>query len=187
MTDKATDSVSVPVSETQLEQLVVELCQCVEKGDEKSVLNILDIHTTKYDEMHTQKLVNTPYPDRMAGLWYLHERTALMYAAHGGHEAIADILIRHGADVNAGNKFGCTGLMYAGKNGHGPIADMLIGHGADVNAKDSYDNTALMFAARGGHGSIADYPDDVTTPLEICLCQSSVLMATICEKLQSRM
>ena len=40
-------------------------------------------------------------------------RTALMYAADGGHQEIVHALIKAGANVEAKNEYGWTALMYA--------------------------------------------------------------------------
>ena len=52
-----------------------------------------------------------------------HDRsTALMYAAAGGHEAVAQLLLQHGADVAAARHDGGTALMLAAANGHEAVA-----------------------------------------------------------------
>jgi ankyrin repeat protein len=58
--------------------------------------------------------------------------TALMLAAHGGHEAVAQLLLQHGADVAAASNAGGTALMLAAVGGHVAVAQLLLQHGADV-------------------------------------------------------
>ena len=54
----------------------------------------------------------------------------------------AQLLLAHGADVNAHNKQGITLLMSESDLG---TAQLLIDHGADVNAQDNAGQTALMW------------------------------------------
>ena len=60
--------------------------------------------------------------------------TALMLAAQGGHEAVAQLLLQHGADVAAAFNDGSTALMLAAQGGHEAVAQLLLQHGADVAA-----------------------------------------------------
>jgi ankyrin repeat protein len=97
---------------------------------------------------------------------------------------IATMLIEHGADLNAANRFGATALLYAARqgcadvvevllqagadvnkadeNGFAPlsvaatavIATMLIERGADVNAANKLGHTALLIAGRKGRADV---------------------------------
>ena len=60
--------------------------------------------------------------------------TALMLAALRGHEAVAQLLLQHGADVAAASNNGSTALMLAAQGGHEAVAQLLLQHGADVAA-----------------------------------------------------
>ena len=81
--------------------------------------------------------------------------TALMFAARGGHEAVAKLLLEHGADVNAAaNSDGWTALMVATRLGHEAVAKLLLEKGADVNAVRNDGVAALMLAAAGGHEAV---------------------------------
>jgi ankyrin repeat protein len=128
-----------------LAELVTELCECVENGDEKSVLNMLDAYTQKHDKSLTETLVNTPHPHDDA------ERTALMFAAENGHDSIVELLFVHGADASAKTKYGWTALIYAARNGCESCMNVLLHHGADSHAKDNHGRTALLYAADSGH------------------------------------
>lgn len=72
---------------------------------------------------------------------------ALRSAAKCGDRGVVEVLIKHGADVNAKSNYGFTALMEAAGRGHTEIVDALIKSGADVNAKDNDGWTALMEAA----------------------------------------
>ena len=72
--------------------------------------------------------------------------TALHCAVWKGHKAVAEFLVKIGADVNAHNSnehWGSTPLHAAAHANQAIIAQMLIDHGADVNAKDLSGKTPL--------------------------------------------
>lgn len=64
-------------------------------------------------------------------------QTALMLAAHGGHEALVETLIEHGADLNVSAKYQLSALMLAVLAGHAGIARRLIRAGADRGLRGS--------------------------------------------------
>ncbi|MCJ1270776.1 hypothetical protein MMC22_010673 [Lobaria immixta] len=82
------------------------------------------------------------------------KRTALMWAAQGGHQAVVWLLLEKGADVNARNKYGKTALYEAVQHGHEAVVRLLLEEGADVNAKDKYGDAALIAATQGGHEAV---------------------------------
>ena len=62
-------------------------------------------------------------------------RTALHDAAEkNSHESIR-VLLSHGGDVNAKNKYGIPALHVAAGNDSHESIRVLLSHGADVNAK----------------------------------------------------
>jgi hypothetical protein len=84
-----------------------------------------------------------------------------MYAAWNGQTDRAQLLIGHGADVNARDKEGMTALMCASVDGACGSSDKgvscvraLIAAGADVNARDDQGRTALMLAAGNGNAAM---------------------------------
>ena len=58
-------------------------------------------------------------------------RTALHYCAGYGERSAALELIRRGALVNAGDRFGATPLHWACLKAHAPLVDLLLAHAAD--------------------------------------------------------
>src|SRR6185436_8706011 len=97
--------------------------------------------------------------------------TVLMTAARTGNAAAVNLLLSHGANVNAAEGWlGETALMWAAAENHGDVATLLIKHGANPNARSKvtgFDKitdgasmqpitmaqgglTALMLAARQG-------------------------------------
>ncbi|MBQ7170379.1 MAG: ankyrin repeat domain-containing protein [Synergistaceae bacterium] len=73
--------------------------------------------------------------------------TGLMSAAMKGDTETAELLLKHGADVNK-DGYDMTALMHATFYGHTEIAELLLKYGANINAKDWEGNTALMYAIR---------------------------------------
>jgi len=62
-----------------------------------------------------------------------------------GHDAVAEVLLAHGADVKAKDQDenDYSLLHIAADKGHDAVAEVLLAHGADVKAKDKYGETAL--------------------------------------------
>jgi hypothetical protein len=73
-----------------------------------------------------------------------------MLAAYNGHSALIDLLITHGAVLNA-NRNGWTSLMYAAYAGQTTTVKQLLAYGEPVDARTSAGMTALMLASRQGH------------------------------------
>lgn len=75
--------------------------------------------------------------------------TVLMLAAQAGHTAVAQELIRRGADLQAQNAGGKTALMLAAWRGHVEVLKTLLASGARLNTQDKSGATALFFAFSG--------------------------------------
>jgi len=83
--------------------------------------------------------------------------TPLLWAAMRGNRAIADLLLAHGADVNARDTaHGATPLHMAVRNGHRAVAELLAAHGADLKARDKEGKTPLGWAVAEHRPEIAD-------------------------------
>lgn len=64
-----------------------------------------------------------------------HGKAALHLAAENGHDAIADLLLKHRAFVNAKSKLGITPLHLAAQSGYNSLCKLLIDkHGAIPDA-----------------------------------------------------
>ena len=72
---------------------------------------------------------------------------ALQVALAEGHEAVAELLIENGADVNAQGGLYGNALQAASYEGLEAIAKLLIENGADVNAQGGYYGNALQAAS----------------------------------------
>jgi len=72
--------------------------------------------------------------------------TPLMLAATAASLETVDLLLKHGAKVNARNSGGITALMIVAANNESKIATALLAAGADVTAKSDDGRTALSIA-----------------------------------------
>ena len=64
------------------------------------------------------------------------EMPPLAWAVMMGHTAAAELLLKHGADINGRNRDGNTALHLAVFLGHAETAELLIKNGADINTKN---------------------------------------------------
>ena len=77
----------------------------------------------------------------------------LVLAVKQGNLAMVEMLIRNGADVNAG---GGSGLLWAARNGREDMVRLLLDKGAEINRGDTEYKTALAYAKEAGHSAVAD-------------------------------
>jgi ankyrin repeat protein len=75
----------------------------------------------------------------------------IIVASYYGNIQMVQLLVQHGADVNAlGGDYG-SALQAASYDGHIDIVQLLIEHGADVNAQGGHFGSALQAASHNGH------------------------------------
>ncbi len=86
----------------------------------------------------------------------LDNSTPLMWAAHKGSVEMVEMLVKHGADVNAKDKWAWTPLHRAAVNGNVEVVKILISHGADTKAKNDSAKTPLDCAIFGNRRPIID-------------------------------
>ena len=76
-------------------------------------------------------------------------------AVAGGHEAVAQVLIEGGAEIDTAQREGYTPLMGAAQNGLASTVALLLAHGADPKAYNEDILTAAELADRAGHAEVA--------------------------------
>ena len=81
--------------------------------------------------------------------------TSLMAATIRGDEAMAELLLASGVNVNDQDEEGLTALMVAARDGHAALLQQLLDRGAIVDVRMRLGWTALAYAARKGHPDIA--------------------------------
>lgn len=84
-------------------------------------------------------------------------RTPLMEAARKGQTEMADLLIRHGAQLELKEEqWGWTALLFAANAGSTGAAKLLLAHGADPKVVDQDGKTALSLASARGFPQIVE-------------------------------
>jgi ankyrin repeat protein len=89
----------------------------------------------------------------------IQNRTALHWAVENKHKAMVELLISHGADLEATDGTGGTPLHTAVQTGSKAIVEILLTHKANVSAQNSIQNgqeTPLHLASALGFRSIAE-------------------------------
>jgi len=117
----------------KLESIIIAITTAIIEGDLEQVKALLK---------QNPKLVNE------------HEKefgeTLVHTAARWGHKDVVDLLLTHGAEVNAQNKVGITPLFIAANEGHENVVKLLLAHGAEINIKTVGGRTLLHVAAGRG-------------------------------------
>lgn len=80
--------------------------------------------------------------------------TPLMFAARGGSVASAELLLQHGADLQARNLGGWSALLFAALGNRVDMVRFLLARGAEVR-----ENDLLLTAYRGSAGSLEEMLD----------------------------
>jgi hypothetical protein len=115
------------------------LVEAARSGDEKAIKSML-----------SQKDVKA-FIDHQDG----DGRTALMWAAYGGHTEVVKLLLDKGAHVNVQDNDGCTALMWPAYKGYTEITRLLLDK-ADPNLQDDFGMIALDWAMSSGHAGMAN-------------------------------
>jgi uncharacterized protein len=92
--------------------------------------------------------------------------TALNYAAANGHMSIVQLLVQHGADINAVNNRSRTPLFVASMHQHVDVVSCLLTAGADVSTVDFQGYTAL-------HTACAEHSGDTAAVVELLLANGA--------------
>lgn len=84
-------------------------------------------------------------------------KTPLHQSLTGGNNAILDLLLERGAEVNAQDNTGLTPLHVAAWWSITERAGILLDHGADIGARDRFGDTPLHIAAMNGRGKMCKF------------------------------
>lgn len=77
-------------------------------------------------------------------------------ASAGNHLEIVQMLLAHGADVNATQEGGFVPLHSSAQNGNLAMTKLLLQHGADKTAKTHDGKTARDFALESSHAGVVE-------------------------------
>jgi ankyrin repeat protein len=78
-------------------------------------------------------------------------RTALHFAAQGGHCEVVRMLLEAGGDSSAEDEGRGTPLHLAAKSGHGLVVKLLLDGGSNGNAIDMEGKSAIEYAQGSGN------------------------------------
>lgn len=121
-------------------QEVKTIYLAIRKGDFTSVTNYLESSSTEAKEF----LLNCTDKES--------KRTALHWSAKQGDSLMTELLLKHGANVNAKDILNITPLMLSAKYGHEECTRVLIKAGADLEVVGYYNGvTAIHTAAENNH------------------------------------
>ncbi len=80
----------------------------------------------------------------------------LIYAAFNGHTAVAEYMLKKGAEVNGTTENGSTALLFAARFGHIEVVELLLLNKADPNIANERGATAIDWALKTDNTDIAD-------------------------------
>src|SRR5262245_33294409 len=86
----------------------------------------------------------------------LQGRPMLVLAASSNCLDAIDVLLAHGADVNAADENGTTALMHAAGLGFAKIVQRLLDKGADLDRTNKDRQSAWLMAAMGNQIEVVD-------------------------------
>ena len=86
---------------------------------------------------------------------FKRQETPLHVSSRLGHVEITRVLLKHGANTEARDKYDYSPLDRAARRGHEKLAQVLLEHGADANAQSKQRFMPLYLASQRGHLAVA--------------------------------
>ena len=85
-----------------------------------------------------------------------YSRTPLSWAAENGHEAVVELLLENGAELETRDtRYGQTPLSWAVEKGHEAVVKLLLENGAELETRDTrYGQTPLSWAVEKGQEAV---------------------------------
>jgi ankyrin repeat protein len=88
---------------------------------------------------------------------FILDMTPLHKASQYGHPEVAQVLIDHGANLNARDQNHWTPIHYSAEHVHVGLVKLLLERGADVHAMNDEGGTPYHVSLQRGNREIADY------------------------------
>jgi len=113
------------------------------------------------------------------------EITAIQVAAANNQDQVIDLLVAHGANVEATNNSGWSPVMQACYHGHTSTLNKLIKAGAKLHGRNRYGATPLNMAAAAGHLSTVrslleqGVPVEEDLPPQVASCPTPLMTAAL--------
>ncbi len=128
----------------------VQFLLAVRAGNGERMQTLLDLDAALVEVREEWSEFDGRYYDGPSHGW-----TPLHRVAWQGDAALANMLLAHGAHVNASTQSGWTPMHLAAQMGHEHMAQTLLAHGADPHAAMTNGLTPLHCAAIRGHAEVA--------------------------------
>ena len=100
------------------------------------------------------KIERGEWPESQVKRMALSPVSLLAAVAYGDFPKAVELLLKHGASVNATNRGGQTPLHFAAGHDRLPAVRILLGANADPNAKDKDGRTPLHVSVQRGNGGV---------------------------------
>jgi ankyrin repeat protein len=81
--------------------------------------------------------------------------TPLPWAASNGNDAVVQVRLEKGAELDSKDDCGGTSLSMAAANGNEVVVRLLLEKGAELDSRDESGWTPLLWAAANGHEAVA--------------------------------
>ena len=115
----------------------------------------IPLHYASFFGMHDiVKFLIVEHSQDVGARGFDKKETPLHVALRQGNVDVAQLLLEHGADVEAQDDDKCTPLLLASQCGHVEVARILLERGADTEARDYMKRIPLLLASEYGHEEI---------------------------------